>query len=114
MQRAVVIPAGLGDFVDPNVNDTGPRVHTHSDDTSVIHMHDLDPHVFTLGEFFRNWGVTLSATNVGRYQAARGHTLTVTVTHGDGTTETIADPYNYLVQGDEDPALGDQIVVTYV
>ena len=114
VQRTVAIPAGLGDFVDPNVNDTGPRVHTHSDDTSVIHMHDLDPHVFTLGEFFRNWGVTISATNVGRYQAARGHTLTITVTHGNGTTETIANPYTYLVQGADDPTQGDQITVTYV
>ena len=112
--QTVLIPAGLGDFVDPDVNDTGPRIHTHSDDTSVIHMHDLDPHVFTLGEFFRGWGVTISATNVGRYQAARGHTLTVTVTHGNGSTETIEDPYTYVIQGGEMPADGDQIVVTYV
>jgi Ca2+-binding RTX toxin-like protein len=112
--KAVEIPAGVGDFVDPDVNDTGPRLHTHSGDTSVIHMHDLDPHSFTLGEFFRGWGVTISATNVGRYQAARGHTLTVTVTHGDGTTETIAHPYNYVIQGADTPAQGDQITVTYV
>jgi hypothetical protein len=77
-------------------------------------MPDFDPHVFTLGEFFRGWGVTISATNVGRYQAARGHTLTFTVTHGDGTTETIADPYNYVIQGAADAADGDQITVTYV
>lgn len=112
--RTVLIPAGLGDFVDPDVNDTSPRIHTHSGDTSVIHMHDFDPHVFTLGEFFRGWGVTISATNVGRYQAARGHTLTVTVTHGNGQTETIADPYNYVIRGAEDAADGDQITVTYV
>jgi hypothetical protein len=111
--RTVAIPAGLGDFVDPDVDNTGPRVHTHSDDTSVIHMHDLDPHVFTLGEYFRNWGVSIGADHIGRYVADRTHTLVVTVTHGNGQSETIADPYNYVIQGAAVPAQGDQITVTY-
>jgi Ca2+-binding RTX toxin-like protein len=114
-QREVVIPGGVGDFIDPNVNNTGPRFHTHDGEPGVLHMHDLAPAqtVYTLGEFFRNWGVTIGANHIGRYVAGNGHALVVTVTHGNGQTETIADPYNYVIQGDLDPAKGDHITVTY-
>jgi hypothetical protein len=114
-QRDVAIPGGAGDFIDPDVDNTGPRFHVHDDEPNVLHMHDLAPAqtVYTLGEFFRNWGVTIGPDHIGRYVADRTHTLVVTVTHGNGQTETIADPYNYVIQGDLDPTKGDQITVTY-
>jgi len=74
--------------------------------------------VFTLGEFFRNWGVTLDDHHIGRYIAGNGHSLTVTVKHGgvNGTkhTITIADAVNYVIQGATDPDNGDLITITYV
>jgi Ca2+-binding RTX toxin-like protein len=112
-QRDVAIPGGAGDFVDPNVNNTGPRFHIHADRPSVLHMHDLDAGTFTLGEFFRNWGVTIGANHIGRYVAGNGHTFGVVVRHADGQSEALTDPYNYVIKGALDPAAGDQITVIY-
>jgi hypothetical protein len=112
--RQVTIPSGVGDFVSPTVNDTGPRMHVHDDEEGILHMHDLDPHTFTLGEFFRGWGVTIGADHVGRYIAGNGHTLTFTVRHGNGQVVLLSDPYNYVIQGAEDYTQGDRITITYV
>ena len=112
--RRVAMTGGIGDFVSPTLANTSPRIHTHAEEEGILHMHDLDPHTFTLGEFFRGWGVTIGRTHLGRYVAGNGHTLTFSVRHGDGTTEQIADPYNYVIQGDHDFAQADQITITYV
>ena len=86
----------------------------HDDEEGILHMHDLDPHTFTLGEFFRGWGVTIGADHVGRYIAGNGHTLTFTVRHGNGQVVLLSDPYNYVIQGAEDYTQGDRITITYV
>jgi hypothetical protein len=117
--KQVRIPAGEGDFVDPNVANTGPALHVHSGggEDNVLHMHDLEPHVFTLGEFFRGWGVTLDATHIGRYVAGSGHTLTMTVRHGgiNGGRRARATAAfgDYVIQGAEFPEDGDIITITY-
>jgi Ca2+-binding RTX toxin-like protein len=115
--RQVQIPAGLGDFVDPNLANTGPRFHTHPGQEGILHMHDLDPHVFTLAEFFSNWGVTFDRNHIGRYVVGGGHTLTMTVKHGgvNGGQQTVAnnDFEAYVIQGASDPLNGDIITITY-
>lgn len=110
--RDVVVPAGIGVFADPNLADTRPQCHTHNAD-GIIYMADTAERDFTLGEFFRNWGVSISATHIGRYVAGNGRTLTWTVRHANGQTESIANPYTYVIQGNFDPAQGDLITVTY-
>jgi Ca2+-binding RTX toxin-like protein len=114
--RQVQIPGGLGDFVDPaHPDNTSPVFHTHGDpgNDGVLHMHDLDPRTFTLGEFFRNWGVTIDANHIGRYVAGNGHTLKIVVHHANGHRQVLTDPYNYVVQGAADWHNGDFIEVTY-
>lgn len=112
--RDVVVQAGIGDFV--GGANTGPRMHVHEGQEGRIHMHDLDPHVFTLGEFFRNWGVSMGADHIGRYVSGNGHTLKFTVAHngGNGPNETIADPYNYVIRGRNLFDTGDFITITYM
>jgi hypothetical protein len=112
--RQITIPSGVGDFVSPTIDDTSPRMHVHDDEEGILHMHDLDPGTFTLGEFFRNWGLTISADHLGRYVAGNGHTLSFIVRHGNGQVANITDPYNYVIQGAPDYTQGDRITVTYV
>ena len=115
--RQVQIPTGEGDFVDPNVDNTGPRLHTHPGQDGILHMHDLDPHVFTLAEFFRGWGITFDANHIGRHVVGAGHTLTMTVKHGgaNGGKKALANDEfgSYVIQGAEDPLNGDIITITY-
>ncbi len=82
----VVVPSGIGINVsDPNVKQ-GPLpdggtgyggitgcaqpcispLHTH-DDSGVLHTESDSPNQNTLGQFFTEWGVKLSATCVGEY-----------------------------------------------
>jgi Ca2+-binding RTX toxin-like protein len=115
--RQVQIPAGEGDFVDPNLANTGPRFHTHPGQDGILHMHDLDPHVFTLAEFFSDWVVSFAAHHIGRYVVGNGHTLTMTVKHGgaNGGQQAVAntDFEAYVIQGASDPLNGDIITITY-
>jgi len=117
--KQVQIPSGEGDFVNPNVANTGPAFHVHSGagEDGVLHMHDLDPHVFTLGEFFRGWGVTIDANHIGRYAVGNGHTLTMTVKHGgvNGGQQPVVNTEfgDYVIQGAEFPEDGDIITITY-
>jgi Ca2+-binding RTX toxin-like protein len=114
--KDVIVQAGIGEFTDPNVANTGPAFHVHTGQEGRLHMHDLEPHVYTLGEFFRVWGVSMSADHIGRYVAGNGHTLTFTVDHDNAGPEapvTIEDPYNYVIQGQNTFDTGDLITITY-
>jgi Ca2+-binding RTX toxin-like protein len=113
VMRNVNIQPGLSDFVSPTISKTSPVFHIHEDQPGVLHMHDLEPHVFTLGEFFRGWGVSIGPTHIGRYVAGNGHTLTYSVNHGNGQTQVLTDPYNYVIQGHANYWQGDQITITY-
>ena len=78
---AILIPAGIGiNIEDPEVTyfeDNGSYggiemcdqpcispLHTH-DESGIIHTESSDPEPHTLGQFFTEWGVELSATCVG-------------------------------------------------
>jgi Ca2+-binding RTX toxin-like protein len=115
--RQVQIPTGEGDFVDPNADNTGPRFHTHPGQDGILHMHDLDPHVFTLAEFFRGWGITFDANHIGRYVVGGKHTLSMSVKHGgaNGTKHTVSSTEfgDYVIHGAENPLDGDIITITY-
>ena len=116
VQRAVNVQGGIGDFSHPTLSDTGPSLHTHAGQEGRIHMHDLDPRTFTLGDFFRNWGVSFSSEHIGRYVAGNGRTLVVEVDHngaGGGDTEVLEDPANYVIQGTNQFGEGDVITITY-
>ena len=117
--RTVRVQPGIGDFVDPGTANTSPRVHVHEGQEGRIHWHDLDaqdPDTFTLGRFFRNWGVSIDQHHIGRYFVGNGRNLTVTVDHngaGGNDVETISDPYNYVIQGANLFGTGDVITITY-
>ena len=102
----VVVPAGIGiNIADPGVSEfdlpDGTKsyggiqgcgqpcispLHTH-DETGVIHTESATPTPNTLGQFFTEWGVPLSATCVGEYCAPQ----TVIAIYLNGTPFT-GDP----------------------
>lgn len=53
-------------------------LHTH-DDTGKIHIEYPEKYDFTLGDFFANWGQTLSKDQVMDMKADDTHTITMTV-----------------------------------
>jgi hypothetical protein len=76
--RKVEVPAGIG-FVVRNGKATGITVlHTH-DTSGIVHVESAKPKPFTLGQAFTEWGVALSATQVGGLQADATHELQVYV-----------------------------------
>jgi hypothetical protein len=76
--QKVTVPAGIG-FVIQNQKATGITVlHTH-DTSGVIHIESAKPQPFTLGQVFTEWGVALSATQVGGLQADATNALKVYV-----------------------------------
>jgi hypothetical protein len=85
--QKVTVPAGIG-FVIKNGRATGITVlHTH-DTSGVLHIESAANKAYTLGQAFTEWGVALSATQVGGLQADSGHVLKVYV----NGTEFTGDP----------------------
>ena len=66
----VQLPAGIG--IDPVHRAISP-LHTH-DTSGVIHIESPVQRQFSLGEFFSEWTVSLSADNIGSLHAADGKT----------------------------------------
>ena len=63
--QAVTVPANIGiDYVASHIT----PLHTH-DDSGVIHIESPDLRTFTLGQFFTEWGVTLTSSCVASYCA---------------------------------------------
>ena len=60
--KHVALPAGVG--IDDNSFLT--ELHTH-DNSGVIHLESPNTHPYTLGQFFGEWGVRLTANCLGRY-----------------------------------------------
>jgi hypothetical protein len=79
--RAVPVPANIG--VDRK-RGTMSALHTH-DDSGVIHVEAPAKRQFSLGEFFSEWQVSLSADNIGALRADDGKRLRVFV---NGTLQT--------------------------
>jgi hypothetical protein len=76
--QKVTVPAGIG-FVIQNDQATGITVlHTH-DTSGVIHIESAKPKPYTLGQVFTEWGVSLSATQVGGLVADPTHEVQVYV-----------------------------------
>jgi hypothetical protein len=64
--KRVIVPALVGIDV---VNQFITELHTH-DTSGVLHIESPTVRTFTLGEFFGEWGVKLTASSVGRYRGA--------------------------------------------
>jgi hypothetical protein len=76
--QKVTVPAGIG-FVIQNDKATGITVlHTH-DTSGVIHIESAKPKPYTLGQVFTEWGVSLSATQIGGLVADPTHEVQVYV-----------------------------------
>jgi hypothetical protein len=73
--RPVAVPAEIG--IDQKSGTISP-VHTH-DGSGVIHIESPVQREFTLGEFFSEWGVSLSPDNIGGLRAGDGKTVRVFV-----------------------------------
>ncbi|MDZ4269332.1 MAG: hypothetical protein U1D00_27240 [Mycobacterium sp.] len=73
--QAVPVPADIG--VDRSRGGMS-ALHTH-DGNGVIHVESPARRQFSLGEFFSEWGVSLSADNIGGLRAADGKTVRVFV-----------------------------------
>ena len=69
--KAVTVPELVG--IDENAGTISP-LHTH-DTSGVIHIESPQVSTFSLGQFFTEWNVTLSATQLGGYTTGNGNTL---------------------------------------
>ncbi|MEW9554142.1 hypothetical protein [Nonomuraea sp. NPDC050783] len=100
----VEVPADIG-----IVGEEMSPVHTH-DDRGVIHVEShTKGDVFTLGQLFRQWGVTLSADRIGALRAGGGKVLAAEVdgkpVSGDPAAVVIRSHQQIsLVYGTPDPS----------
>jgi hypothetical protein len=70
----VTVPAGIG-FVLEHNQATGISVlHTH-DTSGVIHIESASNKPYTLGQVFTEWGLALSATQLGSFQVDATHAV---------------------------------------
>ncbi|HWC78977.1 MAG TPA: hypothetical protein VG756_03340 [Pseudonocardiaceae bacterium] len=69
--RAVTVPQLVG--IDETAGSISP-LHTH-DTSGVIHIESPKVSTFSLGQFFTEWDVTLSATQLGGYPTGNGNSL---------------------------------------
>lgn len=70
----VTVPAGIG-FVLDHGQATGITVlHTH-DTSGVIHIESASNKAYTLGQVFTEWGLALSASQVGSYMVDATHSV---------------------------------------
>lgn len=82
----LAVPAGIGIGKDGGGVFFSP-LHTH-DRTGILHVESSAVRPYTLGEFFRVWGVRLTATCVGGYCAGDGRRIVAFV---DGV-RALGDP----------------------
>jgi hypothetical protein len=73
--QPVAVPANIG--IDTVRGATSP-LHTH-DDTGVVQIESPVKRQFSLGEFFSEWGVSLSANNIGGLRATDDKSVRVYV-----------------------------------
>jgi hypothetical protein len=83
--HAVEVPADIG--IDRSQGSISP-LHTH-DGSGVIHIESPVKRQFSVGEFFTEWGVGLSADNIGGLRPADGKTVRVFV---NGTEQRTDNP----------------------
>lgn len=68
------MPANIG--VDPTTGAMS-ALHTHEPDGTIHIEADRAGEVFTLGQLFVEWGVKLTATQIGGVQAGNGQQVTL-------------------------------------
>ncbi len=73
--REVQVPANIG--VDPATGAMS-ALHTHEPDGTIHIEADTAGEVFTLGQLFTEWGVPLTATQIGTVKAAQGQQVKLT------------------------------------
>ena len=106
------VPAGIG--IDRAHRLISP-LHTH-DTTGVIHIESPVKRAFSLGEFFTEWQVSLSADNIGALQAGDGKSLRVFV---NGNLQTVNPAAITIGAHDEiaivygSPQPGETVPTTY-
>ncbi|HKP43659.1 hypothetical protein [Mycobacterium sp.] len=106
------VPANIG--IDTARRAISP-LHTH-DDSGVIHVESPVKREFSLGEFFTEWGVSLSADNIGGLRATDGKTVRTYVNGQARTGDPAAIMFAQhdeiaLVYGSPEP--GDKVPSTY-
>jgi hypothetical protein len=88
--QPVSVPANIG--IDAARRGISP-LHTH-DDSGVIHIESPVKRQFSLGEFFTEWGVSLSADNIGGLRSTDGKTVRVYVNGQPRTGDPAAILFN--------------------
>jgi hypothetical protein len=90
----VPVPPNIG--VDPTTGAMS-AVHTHEADGTIHVEADVQGEVFTLGQVFTQWGVTLTPTQIGGVEAQDGQEVTVT-SNGEPVT---GDPMDLRLEPDQ-------------
>ncbi len=111
--QPVSVPASIG--IDTARGSISP-LHTH-DDSGVIHIESPVKRDFTLGQFFTEWGVSLSADNIGGLRATDGKSVR---TYVNGQLRT-GDPATIVLKQHDEIALvygqpnpGESVPATFV
>lgn len=110
--QPVQVPAGIG--IDSRRRTISP-LHTH-DDSGVIHIESPVKRQFSLGEFFSEWLVSLSASNIGALQAGDGKVVRVFV---NGTQQSgnpgavVLGPHDEIAVVYDRPQAGETIPSNY-
>jgi hypothetical protein len=110
--KPVPVPTNIG--IDTARGAISP-LHTH-DDSGVIHIESPVKRQFSLGEFFSEWGVSLSADNVGGLRATDGKSVRAYVNGAQRSGNPAAITFNQhdeiaLVYGSPQP--GEKVPATY-
>lgn len=95
----VQVPANIG--VDPATGAMS-ALHTHETDGTIHIEADTVGEVFTLGQLFTQWGVKLTATQIGGVTAKAGDRVTIT---SDGEPVS-GDPGDLRLEPDQKIVLG--------
>src|SRR6478735_2447013 len=111
--QPVPVPANIG--IDTVRGAISP-LHTH-DTSGVIHIESPVKRQFSLGQFFSEWGVSLSADNIGGLRATDGNSVRVFVNGAPRSGNPAAIMFNQhdeiaLLYGTPKP--GETIPPTYV
>jgi hypothetical protein len=75
-------------------------LHTH-DSTGIIHMETVHPYKFTLGDFFKVWGVKLGPEQVGGLHGLGGDKL-----HFYVNGHVLTDPAAYVMHNGDNISIG--------
>jgi hypothetical protein len=110
--KPVQVPANIG--IDSARRAISP-LHTH-DDSGVIHVESPVKREFSLGEFFTEWGVSLSPDNIGGLRAVDGKTVRAYVNgqpHTGNPAAIMFAPHDEIALVYGPPQPGEKVPTTY-